>query len=66
MLIKLWPGDWMTQLKRMNQNVDKDTGKSLNKGSVRYRKVRWFSSNEFWKNIGCDRMHDSLRNKSSV
>ena len=28
-------------------------GKALGKGNVRYRKVRRFSSNEFWKNIGC-------------
>ena len=25
----------------------------MNKGNVQYRKVRRFSSNEFWKNIGC-------------
>ena len=25
----------------------------MNKGNVRYLKVRQFSSNEFWKNIGC-------------
>ena len=27
MLIKLWPGYWMNQLKRMNQKVDEDNGK---------------------------------------
>ena len=43
----------MTQLKRMIQKVDEDNGKALNKGNVRYRKVFRFSSNEFWKNIGC-------------
>ena len=53
MLIKICPGDWMTQLKMINQKVDEDNGKELNKGNVRYRKVCWFSSNEFWKNIGC-------------
>ena len=53
MLIKLWPGDWMTRLKRMNKKVVKDNGKALNKGNVRYLKVRRFSSNEFWNNIGC-------------
>ena len=53
MLIKLWPGDWTSQLKRMNQKVDEENGKVLNKGNVRYRKVCRFSSNEFWKNIGC-------------
>ena len=53
MLIKLWPGYWMTQLKSMNHKVDEDNGKALNKGNVRYQKVRRFSSNGFWKNIGC-------------
>ena len=53
MLIKLWRGNWQTQLKRMNKNVDEDNGKSLNTGNVRYRNVFRFSSNEFWKNIGC-------------
>ena len=27
--------------------------KALNKGNVWYRKFRRFSSNEFWKNVGC-------------
>ena len=53
MLIKLWPGYWIGQLKRMSQKLDYDNGKAFNKGNVRYRKVCWFSSNEFWKNIGC-------------
>ena len=53
MLIKLWPGDWIIQLKRMNRKVEEENGKALNKGNVRYRKVCRFSSNEFWKNIGC-------------
>ena len=33
--------------------MDKDNGKALGIGNVWYRKLRWFSSNEFWKNIGC-------------
>ena len=53
MLVKLWNGSWKTQLKRMNQNVDEENWKALVKGNVRYQKVRQFSSNEFWKNIGC-------------
>ena len=53
MLIMLLPGNWKTQLKRMNQKVDEDNGKSLNKDNVRYRKVCQISGNEFWKNIGC-------------
>ena len=52
-LIKLWPGDWIYQLKRMNRKVDEENGKQRVKGNVRYRKVRRFSSCEFWKNIGC-------------
>ena len=27
MLIKLWPGDWIDQLKRMNRKVDEENGK---------------------------------------
>ena len=53
MLIKLRTGDQISQLKRMNQKVDEENGKSLNKVNVWYRKVRRFSGNEFWKNIGC-------------
>ena len=53
MLIHLWPGYWISQLKRMNRKLDEDNGKALNKGNVRCRKDRRFSINEFWKNIGC-------------
>ena len=53
MLIKQWPGNWKTQSTRTNHKVDEDNRKALNKGNVRYRKFRWFSSNEFRKNIGC-------------
>ena len=28
MLIKLWPGDWISQLKRMNRKVDEENGKA--------------------------------------
>ena len=27
MLIKLWPGDWIDQLKRMNQNINEENRK---------------------------------------
>ena len=53
MLIKLWPGDWNIQLKRMNQKLDKDNGKALGIGNGQYQKVCRFSRNVFWKNIGC-------------
>ena len=33
--------------------MDEYNGKALVKGNVRYRKFRRFSSNGFWKNIGC-------------
>ena len=46
MLIKLWPGYWIDQLNRTNLKVDEENGKQLNKANVRYRKVRFFSSNE--------------------
>ena len=35
-LIKLWPGYYISQLKRMNRKVDEEKGKTLNKGNVRY------------------------------
>ena len=53
MLIKLWPGDWISHLNRTNQKVNEENWKALNKGNIQYRKVCRFSSNEFWKNIGC-------------
>ena len=34
MLIKLWPGDWIDQLKRMNKKVDEENGKQRVKGNV--------------------------------
>ena len=37
----------------MNQEADEEKMKQRVKGNVRYRKVRRFSSCEFWKNIGC-------------
>ena len=45
MLIKLFPGDWIIQLKTMNPKVGEDNGKASNKGNVRYQKVCWFSRN---------------------
>ena len=40
-------------MKRMNKKVDEENGKFLNKDHLRYQNVCSFSSNEFWKNIGC-------------
>ena len=53
MLIKLSPGNWKTQVKRMNHKVDEENGKSLVKGRVQYQNFLRFSSNEIRKNIGC-------------
>ena len=53
MLIKLWTSNCNNLLKSMDQKVDEENGISLNKVNVRYRKVRQFSINGFWKNIGC-------------
>ena len=33
--------------------MDEDNGKALVKVNVPYRKVRRFSRNKLWKNIGC-------------
>ena len=51
--IKLCLGDWNNSLKSMNMKVDKDNGKSIVIGNGRYLKFRQFSSNEFWRIIGC-------------
>ena len=53
MLIKLCPRYWKTQLNIMNQKVYEENGKSIVIVNVRYRKVRRFSRNGFWKHIGC-------------
>ena len=53
MLIKLWPGYWNTHLNIMNHNVEEDNGKETGISNGWYQKLCWFSSNEFWKNIGC-------------
>ena len=53
MLIKIWPINLKNKLKSMNQKVVRKIGNNLNKGNVQYRKFCLFSSNEFWKNIGC-------------
>ena len=47
MLTNLWPENWKTQLKMINQKGDDDNGKELGKGNGLYQKVRRFSRNEF-------------------
>ena len=53
MLMKLWPGDWEEQLQRMNKKVYEDNGRRETQENGQFRKLRRFSRNEFWKNIGC-------------
>ena len=52
MLIEIWSGYWENQLERINKKDYDDNGKSIVIG--RNRKVWKFSSNEHWKNIGCN------------
>ena len=33
--------------------MDEDSMRAMGMGKVSIRKIRRFSSNEFWKNIGC-------------
>ena len=37
----------------MNSKVDEENGKGLGRSNGQYQKNYQFSSNEFWKNIGC-------------
>ena len=53
MLMNPWPGDCNNQLEMMTMKVDEDNGKSEGMVNGWDRKVWQFSSNEFWKNIGC-------------
>ena len=53
MPINICPGDCNNQLEIMNMSIDEDNWKSVVMVKRRSRKVRRFSSNEFWRNIGC-------------
>ena len=53
MLMNIWTGDWKNRLEIMNTKVDEDNGKATGTVNGRYRNIRRFSSNQFWKNIGC-------------
>ena len=50
-LIKLCPRDWISHLKRINQNVDEENRKAFNTGNVRYRKVRRFPEMNFRRTL---------------
>ena len=51
--MKLWPGDWEEKIHRMNKKVDEDNGRGETQEDGKFRKLRRFSRNELWKNIGC-------------
>ena len=48
MIMKIWPGGWISQLKRTNQKVDEYKWKAFSKGNVRYRKVHQLSRFSFY------------------
>ena len=52
-LMKIWPGDWDNQLEGMNMKVDEENSKYVTMVNGWAPKDQRFSSNEFWKNIGC-------------
>ena len=41
-LINLWPRDLKNQLKRMNQKLDEENGKSMGIGNGRYKNIFGF------------------------
>ena len=49
-LIKLWPGNWVKQMVKMNQAVGKKNRLDILVG--RKRPIRYFPRNKFWKFIG--------------
>ena len=51
--MKLWNWYWNNQLERINMKMGGVNGKSKGMVNGQNRKFRQFSSNEFWKNIGC-------------
>jgi Transposase IS4 len=45
----LWPGNWETQLKNLNNRIVRSSYDEQNKGKVGYcRKTKFISKNEFW------------------
>ena len=53
MLMKLWPGDWEEQLDHMNKISDENNERGGTQKNGQFRKLRWFSRKNVWKNIGC-------------
>ena len=52
-IMTLWPGDWEDQIDRKNYKVDEDDVRGGTQENGKFRKLRRFSRNEFWKDIGC-------------
>ena len=50
-LIELWPGYWVEQLSKMNEEVDERN--RHHKATGKRQSVQKFSNNDFWKYIGC-------------
>ena len=53
MLMKICPRYWKNKFYKINIKMDEGNGKAVGMVNGRARKVRRFSSNGFWKNIGC-------------
>ena len=53
MLMKLWHGGYNNKLEIINIKVRGKNGKAVGMVNGRALKIQRFSSNEFWKNIGC-------------
>ena len=51
--MKLWSWGWNNQLERVNLRLGEDNEGAMGMGKGGISKVQLFSSNEFWKNIGC-------------
>ena len=51
--MNLWPGYWEEQLHQMNKKVDEENGRGGTQENGQFWKLRRFSRNELWKNIGC-------------
>ena len=53
MLMNLWNGDWQGQLYQMNKKVDEDNRRGGTQQNGPFWKLRQFSRNKLWKNVGC-------------
>ena len=51
-LMELWSGYWEDQLHRTNKKINDENGRGRTQENGQFRKLRRFSREEFWKNIG--------------